>query len=100
MKETILVNQVHLPTNQDDLQLCDIDIPESKEDVICGHLQIVTKSDSYLKIKTTESGKKFRVVFFINNRITALSVIYTSISGNNYQITAKKGHAIGIECVK
>ena len=99
MRETILINQVDLPVQDDDVQLASIMKPE-KGAIICGYLRVITISDSYLKIHIEESGKKFRIVFLINNNIAALSVMYTSIAGNDYQITAKRGHSIGIECVK
>lgn len=99
MKETILVKQVHLPIEKHEVALSDVEIPSSEGQTVCGHLQIITKTKAYVKIRANENDKKFRLVFFRNNNVMALTVAYRTMTGNEYQVTAREGYSIGILCV-
>ncbi len=99
MSKAINVKEEDLTLDGESLNLDEVNNSSAVQQMVCGHLEVVTTTNTYFEVKATQNGRRFRFVFSKNGKVTAMSGIYSSIAGNKYSGTARPGHNVGIQCI-
>lgn len=101
--QTNHTNEEDLPISKEEVDLDNLEISTTEQQLVCGHLEVIETTDRYFKVKATQNGRRFRFVFskLENNRriVTSMGSPYTTIAGNFYDATARPGHNSGINCI-
>lgn len=105
MSDTIKFNEKDLLSYNQITKFEEINFADISQQLICGHLEVVTTTDTFFKVRATQTNKRFRFVFSkpkpdgSGNTVTGFSQTYFSIKGNNYEGEALPGHNVGIQCL-